>query len=149
MFIPVPTDVSQPARQADIYDTPLFPHTGSHILIGQLQSLLQSARMVFSTYKSCCILKCFKITHGYWKTIRTFPYYFFILIQNYISSDPQNRSRNLPTFNVWPQNCSSGIKNTCFGDHIATFRFTSDKQVANKQALTECLPYRRGFSRYY
>lgn len=43
MFIPVPEDASQPARQADMYDKPLFPHTGSHILDGQLQSLLQSA----------------------------------------------------------------------------------------------------------
>lgn len=56
MFIPVPTNVSQPARQADIYDKPLLPHTGSHILVGQLQSMLQSVRMAFPAYKSCSVL---------------------------------------------------------------------------------------------
>lgn len=57
MFIPIPMDVSQPARQADRYDKPLFPHTGSHILDGQLQSTLQLAKMLFPIYKSCGILK--------------------------------------------------------------------------------------------
>lgn len=57
MLIPVPMDDSQPARQADMYDKPLSPHTGSQIVAGQLQSLLQSAKMLFPTYKSFGILK--------------------------------------------------------------------------------------------
>ena len=48
IFLPVPEDISQPARQADVYDKPLFPHTGSHTLVGQLQSMLQSARKFFT-----------------------------------------------------------------------------------------------------
>ena len=48
IFLPVPEDISQPARQADMYDKPLSPHTGSHTLVGQLQSMLQSARKFFT-----------------------------------------------------------------------------------------------------
>ena len=48
IFLPAPEDISQPARQADMYDKPLFPHTGSHTLVGQLQSMLQSARKFFT-----------------------------------------------------------------------------------------------------
>lgn len=50
MLFPCPTEVVHPARHAEMYVSPLSPHTGSHTLVAHLQSELQSENMAFSWY---------------------------------------------------------------------------------------------------
>jgi hypothetical protein len=139
MFTPVPADVSQPARQVDMYDKPLSPHTGSHILVGQLQCVLQSARILFPTYKPCWVLKWFKIIPWILKDYSSILNLssFYLNPQLHFFSSP--KTGHFLTINAWSSYYGFGIQHTYSSDHITTFSLMYGKTYS-QQITIHCLP---------